>query len=83
MLDNFVDLYFDEFKQKYPNQPIGSVHVNQMVWTFFALKVIAQGYKNEEENKIIFPNGCCSQGSKCPINMFYLIVLKNILIQSD
>ena len=82
-LDYFVDLCFNEFKQTYPNLPIGSVHINPMIWTKFALKVIVQGYKNKEKNKIIFPNGCCSQGFKCPINIFYLIVLKNILIQNN
>lgn len=82
-LDNFVDLCFNEFNQTYPNLPIGSVHINPITWIKFALKVIALGYKNKETNKILFPNGCCSQGPKCPINMFYLIVLKNIMIQNN
>lgn len=79
-LNKFVNECMSEFNSTYPNIPYGSVHLNPHVWTKFALKTIVTGYKSKQ-HMIKFPNGCCSQGLKCPINMYYMIVLKNI--QSD
>lgn len=78
-LDKFVNDCFIEFTTKHPNIPNGSVHINPKTWTKFALKTIALGYKNTL-TVLVFPNGCCSQGSQCPINIFYQIVLDNIMV---
>lgn len=78
-LNKFVDECMNEFNLTYPNVPVGSVHLSPYVWTKFALKTIALGYKSKSST-LIFPNGCCSRGPACPINMYYLIVKKNIQI---
>lgn len=75
--NKFVKVCFDDFVSTNPNILRGSVHLNPHIWTKFALKTIGLGYKNKE-SKIMFPNGCCSKGINCPINLFYFIVLKNI-----
>ncbi len=77
--NNFVKICFDEFKNNNPNIPYGSLHINPSIWTSFALEAIQNAY-NEDDTIIIFPNGCCSLKDNCPINIFYLIVLKNILL---
>lgn len=79
-LNNFVKICFDEFVLTHPNILKGSIHINPLIWTKFALKSISQTYK-DKQSEITFPNGCCSQNSNCPINMFYLVVMKNIMLK--
>lgn len=76
-LEKFVSECFEEFLNSNPDIRFGSVHTNPKIWAKFALKSIALAYKNAQNN-IVFPNGCCSQGGMCPINVFYKVVLKNI-----
>ncbi len=78
-LEKFVSECFKEFLNSNPNIRFGSVHTNPKIWTKFALKTIAIAYKNSQNN-VVFPNGCCSKGVECPINVFYGVVLKNIII---
>ena len=76
--NNFAKTCFDIFLKKNPNLPKGSVHVDHIVWTKFAIKSIIESY-NSKKNIITFPNGCCSINN-CPINIYYLIVLENIML---
>jgi hypothetical protein len=78
-LKKFVKECMDMFLEKNPGIPKGSVHLRPDVWVKFALKTIAIGYKNKQ-TKITFPNGCCSLGIECPINMFYCVVLEKIML---
>ena len=73
----FVSNCFEKFMQRHGDVPRGSVHYNPQTWVRFALKAIARAWK-DNSTQVIFPNGCCSMSEKCPINMFYQIVLEEL-----
>ena len=71
-LNLFMDSCFEEFKQL--KLSFGSVHYDPNIW----IKIVIQTIKfNKNENKITFPNGCCTK-IDCPINLMYEIVLKKV-----
>jgi hypothetical protein len=77
-LKDFAKICFDEFIKKNPDLPKGSVHMDHVIWTKFALKTIFDTFCSKT-NSIYFSNGCCSRNN-CPINIYYLIVLENIML---
>lgn len=79
-MDKFINNCMLEFNTDNPDILFGSVHLNPQIWTNFALRTIINSYKLKQ-NKIKFPNGCCSQGESCPINKYYLVVLKNLTLK--
>jgi len=74
----FVSTCFAQHKNEHPNVEKGSLHLVPELWTEFALTSITEALDNEE-NTISFPNGCCSS-LECPIHLYYLIVLKNVML---
>ena len=80
--DKFVEECAEQFISIHANLSVGSVHLNPCVWTQFAIKTIEQGISSQSD-QLIFPNGCCSKELECPINMYYRIVLSNLLIQNS
>ena len=80
-LNSFSKSCFEIFKSKYKTIPFGSVHLNQVIWTKFALKSIILSYI-DKSTTVTFPNGCCSNVNNCPINLFYSIVLQNLILET-
>ena len=74
-IDTFSKHCYSEYKNKYPDTLYGSVDINPKFWT----QVVILNFK--KENPFEFPNGCCNQKS-CSINLFYEIVLKQLLKSS-
>lgn len=78
-LKDYAKLCFDEFISENDHLSKGSLHCNPLIWTTFGLNSIYNAYCNKQ-NTVVFSNGCCSRDS-CPINIYYLIVLKNIMLK--
>lgn len=76
----FVATCLAQHKNENPNIKKGSLHLFPELWTEFALESITEAL-DTENNEILFPNGCCSS-LECPIHLYYLIVLRNVLISS-
>ena len=76
-LHQFMAECANKFKTIYPNQPYGSVQSDPNFWVKIAIRTVANGYRNNQ-TEIVFPNGCCNQPEKCPINMMYQIVLEEL-----
>ena len=64
---------FDIYKKRYPNSLYGSVDINPTIWTQILIRNLSKIKPFE------LPNGCCNQPS-CSINMFYKIILEELLI---
>ncbi len=80
--EKFVKKCYDKFIERHPGVARGSVHHNPKTWVKFALKGIAKAWK-ENSREVTFPNGCCSMNEKCPINMFYEIVLEELCLDDE
>ena len=75
----FVASCLTQHKNENPNVKRGSLHLIPELWTEFALTSIMDAI-DKEQNEITFPNGCCNS-LECPIHLYYLIVLKNVLLK--
>jgi hypothetical protein len=78
-LKEYAKLCFDEFISENAHLSKGSLHRDPIVWTNFGLNSIYNAYC-AKQNTVVFSNGCCSRDN-CPINIYYLIVLKNIMLK--
>ncbi len=88
-LDNNTFIPFSEecykiFKERYPRCLKGSVDVNPHIWTSVVLNHLINKISTtlrgqfKDPDMFVFPNGCCTQGH-CSINLFYEIVIEELL----
>ena len=78
----FVADCYAEYKRRHPDAPTGSVDVDPAFWCDVALRTVAATVAAKDSTVFDFPNGCCTQGTKCYINLFYLVVVDAISGQS-
>ena len=78
-LKEYAKLCFDEFISENAHLSKGSLHRDPIVWTNFGLNSIYNAYCTKQTT-VVFSNGCCSRDN-CPINIYYLIVLRNIMLK--